>query len=635
MKNRADRFAGPWLGLCAVFPFLLFLPLGANAQHEHDTHERCGQRSALANLVAQRPELLYELEAYQRAIPELVESGGAFPRSGAVLVIPVVFHVIHSGQAVGNGPNLSDARIQQQIAQTNLDYRRQNSDAANTPALFQNIVGDMEIEFCLATVDPNGNPTSGITRHSYNIANQNTIDYTIKGQTNWDPTRYLNVWTVSMPNDLNGVLGYAYPPLTSIVGTDLDGVVLNYLHTGVNAAANPDSEGRTFTHEVGHYLGLPHPWSDINGNGGCVVDDGINDTPQSDDAFYGCPGFPQFSCGNSAMFMNFMDYVDDDCMNSFTLGQKAVMRAVLQGNTVHNGANYRGRASVLANAVTACSIVDPGACLYLPFTPMQMGFEAGQSTAAWTIENTNGDQNNNQPVTWAAATNPNNGDYGPNNGNGFARYFYNTNATTAANDWLFTPCFEVEDQHTYRLNFSYACASNGGTVYPERLKVALATAAASGSVFTVLADYPNVNNAYPAYTDAALDFTINGNGEIYLGFQAYSAADQYVLQLDDIGLVDITPGAATEGIELPAFDVSVYPNPASGDFSVDFSFDEGAQDVRLTLVNLLGQPVWELSRDGVQRETIQVPTAQLAAGLYSLQVSADGAMVTRKVVLSK
>ncbi len=406
MKNRADRFAGPWLGLCAVFPFLLFLPLGANAQHEHDTHERCGQRSALANLVAQRPELLYELEAYQRAIPELVESGGAFPRSGAVLVIPVVFHVIHSGQAVGNGPNLSDARIQQQIAQTNLDYRRQNSDAANTPALFQNIVGDMEIEFCLATVDPNGNPTSGITRHSYNIANQNTIDYTIKGQTNWDPTRYLNVWTVSMPNDLNGVLGYAYPPLTSIVGTDLDGVVLNYLHTGVNAAANPDSEGRTFTHEVGHYLGLPHPWSDINGNGGCVVDDGINDTPQSDDAFYGCPGFPQFSCGNSAMFMNFMDYVDDDCMNSFTLGQKAVMRAVLQGNTVHNGANYRGRASVLANAVTACSIVDPGACLYLPFTPMQMGFEAGQSTAAWTIENTNGDQNNNQPVTWAAATNP-------------------------------------------------------------------------------------------------------------------------------------------------------------------------------------------------------------------------------------
>jgi hypothetical protein len=610
---------------------LLLLPLLSNAQHGHEGHERCGLHAALAQLVAERPELLEELEAYQRAIPEIVESAEAAPRSGAVLTVPIVFHVIHSGQAVGVGANLSEARIQQQLAQTNLDYRRQNNDAANTPNLFQNVVGDMEIQFCLATVDPNGNPTTGITRHQYNIVNQSTIDNTIKSQTNWDPTRYLNVWSVTMPNDLNGVLGYAYPPLTSIVGTTLDGVVINYLHLGNNPTANPESQGRTFTHEVGHYLGLPHPWSDINGNGGCVVDDGINDTPQTDNAFYGCPGFPQFRCGSSAMFMNFMDYVDDDCMNSFTLGQKAVMRAVLQGNTLHNGVSYRGRAALLSHAATACSIVDPGTCVYLPFTPLQMGFETGQSIAAWTIENTNADQQ----FTWATATNPNNGEYGPNNGNGFARYAYNTNGTTSANDWLFTPCFEVENQHTYRLTFSYACASNGGTVYPERLKVALATAAASGSVFTVLADYPNVDNAYPNYTDRVLDFTVNGDGQIYVGFQAYSLADRYVLQLDDVGLVDITPGASLDGVEVSVFGVKVYPNPTAGDFSVELDFPQRANWVELELYNLLGQPVGKEVRTDLLHETVPFSTDGLPNGIYFLQVRSEDNAVINRVMVSR
>lgn len=618
---------------------------GVFAQHEHEhphdgdrahDHERCGLNHALANLVAAHPEIAEELAAYQRAVPELVEAGAAESRNGAVLTIPVVFHVIHGGQPVGSGPNLSVTRIQQQIDQTNLDYRRQNADAANTPALFQNVVGDMEVQFCLATVDPSGNATTGITRHQYTILNQNTIDNTIKGQTNWDPDRYLNIWTVTMPNDLNGVLGYAYPPLVSIVGTDLDGVVLNYLNVGNNPGANPASLGRTFTHEVGHYLGLPHPWSDINGNDGCFVDDGINDTPESSAPFYGCPGFPQFSCGNSAMFMNFMDYPDDDCMNSFTLGQKAVMRAVLQGNTTHNGVSYRGRANLVGNAATACGNVNPVGCYYLPLTPLQMGFETGQSLANWTFENTNGDLNaNNLPVTWTSIANPNNGEYGPNSGSRFGMYFWNTNGTTGANDWLFTPCFEVEDQHTYRLAYSYACASSGGTVFPEKLKVALSTAASSGTVFSVLEDYPTVNNAYPNYIDEVTTFTITGNGDIYLGFQAYSLADQYVLQLDDINLTDIT-GVGVESVAMPDFGVGIYPNPTSGDVTVTLDITEAAETVRLTLANLLGQTVWEARRPlWAAQDQCVVPTGDLAAGIYFLQVRVGEKMVTRKIVVEK
>ena len=137
-----------------------------------------------------------------------------------------------------------------------------------------------------------------------------------------------------------GILGYAYLPLPSILGSSLDGVVISHLKIG-----NVDSrtKGRTLVHEVAHYFGVQHMWG-VNEND-CNEDDQISDTPLVSVPYYGHPSYPQFTCGTSDMFMNFMDYVDDNCMFMFTEGQKTVMRSIVNNQ----------RISLLSANNTACN----------------------------------------------------------------------------------------------------------------------------------------------------------------------------------------------------------------------------------------------------------------------------------------
>ena len=102
-----------------------------------------------------------------------------------------------------------------------------------------------------------------------------------------------------------------------------DGVVLLYSSLPGGSAA-PYNEGRTATHEVGHYLNLRHIW----GDGRCRQDDFVADTPSSDGANYGCPSYPTVNCKSTDMTMNYMDYTDDACMYMFSEGQKSRMRAI-------------------------------------------------------------------------------------------------------------------------------------------------------------------------------------------------------------------------------------------------------------------------------------------------------------------
>ncbi len=241
-----------------------------------------------------------------------------------IIRIPVVVHIIHTGQPIGAAPNIPVTRITQQLEILNKDYRRQNADANQTPDAFIDLAADMQIEFVLATHDPNGQPTSAITRHGYgSVSSIDYIEDIIKPETIWDPKRYLNIWTVPMPNQ--NILGYSYLPTSTILNSDLDGLVINHVKFGITSI----SQGRTATHEIGHYLGLQHPWGSQEGN--CSVDDGIADTPSKEFPHYDCPFHPRFSCGSTDMFMNYMDYVDDNCMNLFTEGQANVMR-----NTLNN-----------------------------------------------------------------------------------------------------------------------------------------------------------------------------------------------------------------------------------------------------------------------------------------------------------
>lgn len=265
-------------------------------------------------------------------------------RAMASRVIPTVVHVIYSNA----GENISAAQVQSQIDVLNEDFQRLNADAVNTPAAFLPAAVDSDIEFCLAQIDPTGNPTTGINRVSMAGSPFTTgqIDANIKPATQWDPNNYFNIWVV---NITGGVLGYAqFPEAAGLAGigtgngaANTDGVVLLTSSVGrppFNTSAGPYNLGRTATHEVGHWLGLRHIW----GDGGCGVDDFCADTPASDASNFGCNP-AHVSCGSTDMVQNYMDYTDDACMNLFTADQKTRMDVVMSSSP--------RRASLLASNV--------------------------------------------------------------------------------------------------------------------------------------------------------------------------------------------------------------------------------------------------------------------------------------------
>jgi hypothetical protein len=286
---------------------------------------RCFTTEKMAEAVAKNPDIRKRQALTEARINRYIEQEKqAFKGRTAppVYTIPVVVHIIYRT----NAQNLSNQRVYEQLQVLNEDYRRTNSDAGNVPSDFAGIVADTEIEFCLATKDPSNNATTGITRTQTtvtNIGGGSSYYSTAAGGINiWDPTKYLNIWVCELGG---GVLGYTYTPGGAPNGAD--GVVIGYQYFGKTGASAPYNGGRTTTHEVGHWLNLQHVWG--AGNGGCNQDDGVSDTPLQDQSNGGCPSHPSASCGSSDMFMNYMDYVNDNCMNSFTVGQKTRMRAAI------------------------------------------------------------------------------------------------------------------------------------------------------------------------------------------------------------------------------------------------------------------------------------------------------------------
>ncbi len=241
----------------------------------------------------------------------------------AVVTIPVVVHVVYKTSA----QNISDALINAQIAQLNADYARTNSDAGNTPSVFQGVSVNTNIQFCLAQRDPNGAATTGIVRRSTTVtsfSDNDAVKSTSSGGDNaWPASSYLNLWVCNLGG---GLLGYAQFPGGA---ASTDGVVVLYSSVGslsTPGSAVPYNYGRTATHEVGHWLNLRHIWGDAScGN------DQVSDTPTQSTSNGGCPSFPHVTCSNGPngdMFMNYMDYTDDGCMNNLTAGQSARMNAL-------------------------------------------------------------------------------------------------------------------------------------------------------------------------------------------------------------------------------------------------------------------------------------------------------------------
>jgi hypothetical protein len=270
---------------------------------------------------------------YARARSEIeditdVETARGFAAAAPkVRTIPVVVHVVYKTAK----QNISDAQVKSQIDILNDDYRKMNADASSVPAVFQPLHADCNIQFKLATKDVFGQKSSGITRTK---TTKSSFSYNdgVKasgsgGADPWPARRYLNIWACNLGG---GLLGYAQFPGGP---TATDGVViLDTAFGNTGTATDPFDLGRTATHEVGHWLNLFHIWGD-DGTG-CKGSDHCADTPNQASENYGKPSFPHISCNNGPngdMFMDYMDYVDDDSMVMFTAGQAVRMNATLNG----------------------------------------------------------------------------------------------------------------------------------------------------------------------------------------------------------------------------------------------------------------------------------------------------------------
>lgn len=313
----------------AVLLFISSMLWGQLHYEDEPVRRKCGHDDYVHYLMQEDPGFAERREMIEQQMIEWMKQNppSATGSSKAVIVIPVVVHILYANSV----QNIPHTRVVEQISTLNKDFRKLNANITGVPAAFANRVADVEFEFCLAQRDPQGNWTSGVTRTavtktSYTYNDDNLIKFTSQGgQSIWDPSKYMNIWVVNLTG---GVLGYTQPPGGQ---ANKDGIVICYKYFGSTGATAPFNQGRTATHEIGHWFNLVHIWGDDNG--ACWGSDFVNDTPNQASEFYGCPSFPQKDActpdSPGVMFMNFMDYVDDACMNMFTNGQKNRMVSAL------------------------------------------------------------------------------------------------------------------------------------------------------------------------------------------------------------------------------------------------------------------------------------------------------------------
>jgi hypothetical protein len=287
----------------------------AEAPGELPLRRNCGTMAVHMMLLEQFPafrERQFKLEqdtAKRRAAP-------VSRATVKIVTVKVVVNVVYHTKA----QNISDAQIKSQIAALNRDFSAKNPDKSRVPAPWQGLVTDTKIQFELQkttrtqTADASFSQDNGVKNPSSG------------GVAPVQPQKHLNFWVCPLGG---GLLGYAQFPGGPAA---TDGVVINYKAFGTTGAAeSPFNLGRTATHEVGHYFNLRHIWGDTED---CSGSDMVADTPNCAGPNFQKPTFPIVTCNNGPngdMFMNYMDYVDDDTMFLFTAQQVMRMRTALEG----------------------------------------------------------------------------------------------------------------------------------------------------------------------------------------------------------------------------------------------------------------------------------------------------------------
>lgn len=244
-------------------------------------------------------------------------------------IIPIVFHIIHDGHPIGEDENVSVAQIENAVSILNEDYNTLNQDLENVVSEFQNLIGDANIEFRLAKLDPNGNCTNGINRILSNMTNQ--ANDCIKELIAWDDSKYVNIWVVEDIDNSIGAAAYTYLP-GSLWDDEAEGIIINHEYLGsIGSSSNTAYKRHTLSHEFGHYFNLQHTWGwSSNGEAeNCSYDDDVSDTPNTIGAYSTC-NLSQQTCGSLDNIQNFMDYSSCTCM--FTAGQVNRMQNCLNSS---------------------------------------------------------------------------------------------------------------------------------------------------------------------------------------------------------------------------------------------------------------------------------------------------------------
>lgn len=593
----------------------------------------CGTDFYRQQLKQSNPQFAIDEEVANQQSLIQINNNEQHNKKAGVIIIPVVFHVIHQ-----NGvENITQAQIMDQLRVLNEDFRKKSG--TNGAASTNPLAIDMEYEFRLAQIDPNGKRHDGINRISSSLTNDARNN--VKALSYWPSNRYLNIWVVKTIDNISGsgegtVLGFAQFPSDINNSPTTDGIVIRADYVGVIQTGNGNNAGRTLTHEVGHWIGLYHTFQNgcVGANSGTCSSQGdrVCDTPPVADATFGCLT-SRNSCTNDVpenpdLITNYMDYMDGRCANVYTPGQKARSIALMQ--------IYRTNIYSASNLLAAGINAD-GSYINIPASPIKVpysyGFEDNNiSTAGWTIQNLNNGSNawKSDPVAHSG-----------NKSLGFRNF--NITAVLNSRDEFFSPLLDLSTLANPMLSFKVAYARKAtssndifdvgvsGDFGRTEVRVYRGTASNLESVPNVVST-EFIPSSQSEWRTINIDLTpFRGYNNVRIRFEFSNRRGNNIF-VDDFAVVQLT-GVAENLKNQVGFTVS--PNPMNDNTSASFNLNQ-SQNINIYLTDLLGRKIKTIQSGLLNSgmHTFSISKADIKAGIYLIQFETTNGSFAHKLVVN-
>jgi len=580
-------------------------------------NQKCATDYLHKKQIKNNPQLKVKLQKNEVALQKFIQNQYFnFRSSEEVLIVPLVVHIMHLGEAEGVGNNISNAQIESGIQQLNDAYRNVNG-----------LGEDMGIEFALAIQDPNGVSTTGILRYDasgepeYESDGISTgsgsglAETDLKALSKWPKDQYYNVWIVSEINGNDGgfgTQGFAYLPGASAI---YDGTVVQNTSWGDQGTVNSWNDlGTTIIHELGHGLGLYHTFNVYN-EADTTPDGCPLDTDCSTQGDFCCDTDPHLvssshSCDTSEinqctgtllgnLVRNYMDYSGQECQVLFTTDQKARMRGTLE--TTRKSLLI---SRALEEPIAACE--DPIAASCVPQTQSDglngnyAGIEVFEieneiMNSSYTAYTDNGYLNKTSECAVTAFLNPDSSykvkilPAGPNPSTSKVWVDYNNNGTFTSDELIF------EGSHSGETSDSI--------------------------IFTV----PNtaVQNEFLRLR-ATLDL-LEITGPCY---------EPRYGQVEDYSVYLYVPGEITSNNDMNnnIHELSVYPNPAESNLSIQFNYS-GLYEGNLLIRDLQGRLISEKTMIGTQKIITNIDVSQFQKGIYNLSIQNKEQVISQNFIV--